>query len=157
MWDALTPDQQIHELRSMHLKLETMKDQMSKDLAQKDKEVEELSSSDSVLVRKEIVEQNQKLQLDVHNLVKDLKNRCQKVIELELALDKERDVRTMLEKRSNKGGGRGSVSSSQYQAQQKQMRALQKRLEQLVMVHRQLLRKYAQVSDFFDDSILPRS
>jgi hypothetical protein len=75
----------------------------------------------------------------------------------EFALDKERDVRTMLEKRSNKGGGRGSVSSSQYQAQQKQMRALQKRLEQLVMVHRQLLRKYAQVSDFFDDSILPRS
>jgi len=28
---------------------------------------------------------------------------------------------------------------------QKQMRALQKRLEQLVMVHRQLLRKYAQL------------
>ena len=109
-------------------------------MAQKEKEVEQLSSSDNVLVRNEMVEQNKKLQLDVHNLVKvrscrvplqgtfvgtldctltpadlqcnfslffrslcivvllffspalralwvqDLKNRCQKVIELELML-----------------------------------------------------------------------
>ena len=77
LWNALTPSQQIVELRTMHHKLESLRTQMNTTLAEKDKEVEALSSSDSVLVRKEIVEQNQKLQLDVHNLVKDLKNRCE--------------------------------------------------------------------------------
>ena len=77
----------------------------------------------------------------------------QKVIELELALDKERDVRNMLEKRSggknNQKNNRGGISTSQFQAQQKQMRALQKRLEQLVMVHRQLLRYFSFFFSFF--------
>jgi hypothetical protein len=86
------------------------------------------------------------LALSKHFQVKDLKNRCQKVIELELQLDKERDVSMMLKKRgAAASSGKNSISSAQYQNQQKQMRALQKRLEQLVMVHRQLLRKYAQL------------
>jgi hypothetical protein len=57
------------------------------------------------------------------------------VIELELLLDKERDLRVMFEKRSNNAPNKkGTISNQQYQTQQKQMRALQKRLEQLVMV-----------------------
>ena len=51
---------------------------------------------------------------------------------MELALDKEKDKLKILESSSNETA-----------AQQKQRRALQQRLEQLVMVHRQLLRKYA--------------
>ena len=70
--------------------------------------------------------------MTIDALRNDLQNRCQKVIELELALDKEKDKLKILESSSNETA-----------AQQKQRRALQQRLEQLVMVHRQLLRKYA--------------
>ena len=55
----------LRRVKRLELEIEIIK-------ANKDKEVEELSSSDSVLVRREIVEQNKKLQLDVHNLVKGI-------------------------------------------------------------------------------------
>ena len=86
----------------------------------------------STVIIGEITEQNMKLNVTIDALRNDLKNRCQKVIELELALDKERDKVKLLQS-----------SSTETVAQQKQRRALQQRLEQLVMVHRQLLRKYA--------------
>ena len=59
----------MRELQKMHNEYLIVKKKMEVDLAKRDKQVEELSSSDSVLVRQEIVEQNKKLQLDVHNLV----------------------------------------------------------------------------------------
>ena len=67
---ALTPDQQIQELLKMNEAMTLLKQQNVLSMARKEKEVEQLSSSDSVLVRNEMVEQNKKLQLDVHNLVK---------------------------------------------------------------------------------------
>ena len=67
---ALTPDQQIQELLKMNESMTLLKQQNVLSMARKEKEVEQLSSSDSVLVRNEMVEQNKKLQLDVHNLVK---------------------------------------------------------------------------------------
>jgi hypothetical protein len=69
LWSALGPKGQMNELQRMHADYIVLKEKMEMDLAERDKEVEELSSSDSVLVRREIVEQNKKLQLDVHNLV----------------------------------------------------------------------------------------
>ena len=74
-------------------------------MRKKTEEIESLEASDTAIMRREIVDQNKKLQVDVHNLVKDLKNRCQKVIQLEFALDKERDVWKMLESRLQASGG----------------------------------------------------
>ena len=67
----------------------------------------------------------------------DLQNRIQKVAELQVEVDRLGDVNQQLEAKVKTGGG-AMLSHSQ----QKQMRSLQQRLEQLVMVHRQLLRKY---------------
>ena len=75
MWNALTSDQQINELYNMNLKLRELK-RKNEELINKTTTKD--LSEDEILVRNEIVEQNKKLQLDVHNLVKDLKNRCQK-------------------------------------------------------------------------------
>jgi kinesin family protein 5 len=147
VWAALGPEAQLSELAKMHRALERVTAQHNEVVQTKTEQIEHLEASDTALVRREIVDQNKKLQIDVHNLVKDLKNRCQKVIQLELALDKERDLRKMLESRAQAAGrGRGGRNAQgPSAAQAKQMKALQKRLEQLVMVHRQLLRKYAQV------------
>jgi kinesin family member 5 len=87
-------------------------------------------------VKHELAEANARLNMSVDALRNDLRNRCEKVIQLELALDKERDLRRLAERQ----GGKGSGESPEKQQQRK---ALQQRLEQLVMVHRQLLRKYA--------------
>ena len=91
-----------------------------------------IKDADNATLVSEITEQNMKLNRTIDALRNDLQNRCQKVIELELALDKEKDKLKMVEN-----------SANETVAQQKQRRALQQRLEQLVMVHRQLLRKYA--------------
>ena len=55
LWNALTPSQQIVELRTMHHKLESLRTQMNTTLAEKDKEVEALSSSDSENARMALI------------------------------------------------------------------------------------------------------
>jgi kinesin family member 5 len=98
------------------------------------KEFQALSLEDAEQVTRELTGANTQLNVTVDALRNDLRNRCEKVIQLELALDKERDARRLAEAQKSRG---------ESPEKQQQRRALQQRLEQLVMVHRQLLRKYA--------------
>ena len=74
--------------------------------------VEQSEGNNNVRLLSEITEQNMELNMTIDALRNDLRNRCQKVIELELALDKEKDKLKILESSSNETA-----------AQQKQRRA----------------------------------
>eukprot|EP01137_Pigoraptor_chileana_P000384 Opistho-2@36475 len=66
-------------------------------------------------------------------LMTDLKNRCEKVIDLEISLDQSRDQYNQL------------LNSSANKAQQKKMAFLEKNLEQLTQVHQQLVNQNTQL------------
>lgn len=71
------------------------------------------------------------------SLMRDLHNRVNKVIELEQDLDRERELQKQIA-----AGKPDAVAKVLSKLEQHKMRVLNQRLEQLVAVHRRLLRKY---------------